>query len=83
LVDAVVDDDELEAEVERFGALVASGAPHAVAAAKRALAAPIEYQLEDEFEREALTQARLASSRDHAEALAAFADGRDPRFRGL
>jgi 2-(1,2-epoxy-1,2-dihydrophenyl)acetyl-CoA isomerase len=82
LVDGVVDDDELEAEVERLAALIAAGAPDAVAAAKRALGAPVDVEFEEELEREAATQGRLARSRDHAEALVAFKEGRDPQFRG-
>jgi 2-(1,2-epoxy-1,2-dihydrophenyl)acetyl-CoA isomerase len=82
LVDRVVPADRLAEEVERLAASIAGGSPQALAAAKRTLDAPTAEALERELELEATLQGELASSRDHAEALAAFAERRTPRFTG-
>lgn len=82
LVDRVVDDASLEREVETLAQQVAAGAPAALAAAKRALGRSTAGAFERELELEAPVQGALARTRDHAEALAAFAERRTPRFTG-
>jgi 2-(1,2-epoxy-1,2-dihydrophenyl)acetyl-CoA isomerase len=83
LVHQVVDDDELERVTQTTTARVADSAPLALAATKRLLRLSRTASSEDEFfSSEADTQALLRATADHAEAVAAFAEHRRPRFLG-
>ena len=56
--------------------------PVTAAAVKSLIAATIETPLEDELRAEAAAQGRVLQSEDHLEAVAAFLEGRSPRFVG-
>lgn len=80
VLDEVAAADELEALVDRWTASFADGAPGAVASTKAAISAFARGDA-DEAAIDASHRASMASA-DHAEALAARAERRTPRFTG-
>jgi enoyl-CoA hydratase/carnithine racemase len=78
----VVDDDHL---LERTGELarrLADGPALAIAATKLLLSKELDMGLSGALELEAMTQALLMKSADHAEFYAAFSEGRRPGWTG-
>jgi 2-(1,2-epoxy-1,2-dihydrophenyl)acetyl-CoA isomerase len=83
LVDRVVPDADLESVTSDLARRFAAGPTRSYAATKRALNASMLCRLSEQLELETELQARLASSADHAEGVAAFAGRRAPAFRGF
>jgi enoyl-CoA hydratase len=79
-LDTLVAAQELDAEVERFAALLAANAPLAVRGMKRSLDEIARGQFDTERLR--AREAECAASADLREGLAAFAARRAPRFDG-
>ena len=82
LVQRVVPFDELQAEARRIADLIASKAPLAVGAAKRAVAAAGSLSLDDGLALEAQLFGRAVMTDDFREGSSAFLGKRKPDFRG-
>ncbi|HVW47491.1 MAG TPA: enoyl-CoA hydratase-related protein [Solirubrobacterales bacterium] len=82
LVDEVVADERHEAATAALAARLAGGPPLAYAAIKEELNRLTYPGLEELLDREAAKQAELIGSRDCAEGVRAFAERREPVFRG-
>lgn len=82
LVSRVVPAEDLLAEAHALAERVAVNPPHAVRMAKRLLRTARTSDLREVLELSAAMQAVAHHSDDHAEALAALAERRDPDFRG-
>jgi enoyl-CoA hydratase/carnithine racemase len=82
LVDRLVPAAEVEATAHHLAATIAANAPLAVRAVKRAIAAGVGRG--DDEARRVVSPLRqsLDATLDYAEGLAAFAERREPRFRG-
>jgi len=79
-LDALVDADALDAEVERFAASLLAGAPLALQGMKQSLNEVARGDVD--LERLRAREARCATSADLREGLAAFAARRSPHFAG-
>lgn len=82
LATAVVDDEALPAEALDLARRLASGPTFAFAATKKLLTAEQDMSLSAAIELEAMTQALLMTTEDHAEFHRAFTAKRDPQWRG-
>jgi 2-(1,2-epoxy-1,2-dihydrophenyl)acetyl-CoA isomerase len=82
LVSLVVPDDELGNEARELAARLAAMPTVALGEAKRLLQASLAPALEEALQREAEAQARMGQTEDHLEGVTAFAEKREPRFRG-
>ncbi len=82
IVNRLVGDDDLRAEAERLCAELAARPPLAMRAAKEAVARGLELPLDDAIGHEIDLMLFLFSTEDHQEAAAAFAEKREPVFRG-
>jgi enoyl-CoA hydratase len=82
LVQRVVPFDELQGEARRIAGLIASKAPLAVAAAKRAVMDAGSLALDDGLALEALLFGRAVMTDDFREGSSAFLEKRKPDFRG-
>jgi len=82
LVERVVPHEGLLAEARRIATLIASRAPLAVAAAKRAVDDGIALSTEAGLELEALHFGTLVATHDFAEGTKAFLEKRRPNFTG-
>jgi enoyl-CoA hydratase/carnithine racemase len=82
LATEVVEDAELPDRARALARRLADGPAFAHAATKALLAREQDMPLSGAIELEAMTQALLMSSEDHAEFFRAFTEGRDPRWRG-
>ena len=78
----VVDDDELPAATNELARTLAEGPARAYAATKLLLTRELDLNLADAIELEAVTQAELMESADHAEFYKAFNEGRKPNWTG-
>jgi enoyl-CoA hydratase/carnithine racemase len=78
----VVDDDALREETDRLARRLADGPALAYAATKSLLSRELDMDLSGSIELEAMTQALLMTSEDHAEFYRAFSEGRDPKWTG-
>lgn len=79
---AVVDDDDLQSATEELVTRLASGPSLAYASTKSLLSRELDMDLPGAIELEAMTQALLMTSHDHAEFYKAFKEGRDPGWTG-
>jgi enoyl-CoA hydratase len=82
LVSHVFADEEYAAALEKIVRRLASGAPLALAATKKAVNAATLGGLGDAFQRERAGQSVLLRSEDVKEGMAAFTAKRRPEFRG-
>jgi len=82
LVQRVVPDAELRAEVGRWARRLASGPPLAHRWTKRALHRSLGATMDEEFEFEIFAQVHCILSEDHREGVRAFREKRTPEFRG-
>lgn len=82
LATAVVDDEALNDEAAALARRIASGPTFAYAVTKKLLAAEQDMSLSSAIELEAMTQALLMTTEDHAEFHRAFTDKRDPDWKG-
>jgi 2-(1,2-epoxy-1,2-dihydrophenyl)acetyl-CoA isomerase len=83
LVDKLVPDDQLEAEALALAQRLASGPTVAYGEIKRLFLRAGAAQLSAQLEDEALTLARVASSADAQEGIAAMVERRKPVFKGV
>jgi 2-(1,2-epoxy-1,2-dihydrophenyl)acetyl-CoA isomerase len=82
LVNRVLPVEELDAFVDDWAATLAAGPPMAMSMTKTLLHASWQATMEQVVEDEARCQAVNFASRDTAEAMAAFAEKREPTFTG-
>ncbi len=82
LVAAVVPGDQLEAASRELARRLASGPTRAIALTKRLINASEDASASETLAVEAALQELAGRSEDHAEGVAAFAEKRDPNFRG-
>ena len=77
-----VDDDQLDGEVDRLAARLATMPTMAIAAAKHAIRASLTQTLDASLDLERDLQARLSASHDYLEGVQAFLQKRPARFEG-
>ena len=82
LATEVVADDAFVARVHAYAALLATGAPIAHSLTKRLLARSLDTELDAALRDELVSIKQCFTTRDVAEAIAAFRDKRRPVFRG-
>jgi enoyl-CoA hydratase/carnithine racemase len=82
LANQLVDDTELSAAAADLARRLADGPALAYATTKALLTRELDMALPGAIELEAMAQALLIKSQDHAEFYAAFAEGRAPQWRG-
>jgi 2-(1,2-epoxy-1,2-dihydrophenyl)acetyl-CoA isomerase len=82
LVNTVVPAERFEAEVEGYAARLAALPTAAIAATKELLGNAPRVELDEALRREAEAQGRMGQTEDHLEGVMAFAEKREPRFRG-
>lgn len=82
LATRVVDDEALPSETAALARRLADGPTFAYAATKKLLTAEQDMGLAASIEMEAMTQALLMTTDDHAEFHRAFTEKRDPDWRG-
>jgi enoyl-CoA hydratase len=82
LVDRVVPPSELMAETRRVAEAIASKAPLAITACKRAIDRGIHLSIDDALELEATEFAALVGTADFKEGASAFFEKRKPAFTG-
>ncbi len=82
LANRLVDDDALAATTAELARRLADGPTLAYGATKALLSRELDMSLSAAVETEALTQALLMTSADHAEFHAAFTEGRKPDWQG-
>jgi enoyl-CoA hydratase/carnithine racemase len=82
LANEVVEDEALAARANELARRFADGPAFAYANTKLLISRELDMDLGGAIELEAITQALLMGSEDHAEFYAAFKEGRDPRWSG-
>jgi enoyl-CoA hydratase/carnithine racemase len=82
LVSQLVDDDQLDDAVAALADRIASGPSLALAQTKSLLSRELDMSLSAAMELDAMTQALLMTTDDHAEFHAAFNAGRPPEWKG-
>ena len=82
LVNRVVPADELDGFVDDWASRLAAGPTLALSMTKTMLNNSFSLSMEQALEEEARSQAVNFATADTAEAMAAFAEKRDPRFEG-
>ena len=82
LVNRIVPSGELDSFVAEWAARLAAGPPIALAMTKRLLNNSLNVTLEEALDDEGLSQTVNFGTADTAEAMQAFAERRDPVFRG-
>ena len=82
LVSKLVADDELDAAVASLAERIASGPTLALAQTKSLLTRELDMPIGSAMELDAMTQALLMTTRDHAEFHAAFNERRPPDWQG-
>jgi enoyl-CoA hydratase/carnithine racemase len=78
----VVEDDTLASETQGLAQRLAEGPALAYASTKMLLSRELDMDLAGSLELEAMTQALLMTSDDHAEFYKAFSEGREPKWTG-
>jgi 2-(1,2-epoxy-1,2-dihydrophenyl)acetyl-CoA isomerase len=82
LVHRVIPADAFEPEVRAYASRLAAMPTAAIAATKQLLREALGLGLEEALDREAEAQSRMGQTDDHLEGVMAFAEKREPRFRG-
>lgn len=82
LVNRVVADDRLDETVASIAGRLAAAAPGALTTIKRTINSRLYAGLDELLELEAVLQQQRVESADFLEAVAAFMEGRPPRFSG-
>ena len=82
LVSQLVPDEELDDAVQALARRIADGPTLALAQTKSLLTRELDMSLSASVELDAMTQALLMTTDDHAEFHAAFNAGRKPMWRG-
>ncbi|HET6876398.1 MAG TPA: enoyl-CoA hydratase family protein [Jatrophihabitans sp.] len=82
LVSKLVADDEIDAAVSELAATLAAGPTLALAQTKSLLTRELDMSISGAMELDAMTQALLMTTRDHAEFHAAFNERRPPNWQG-
>ena len=82
LIWEVVDDAGLAARADELATRLASGPTRAYAAIRKTMRAGLSRSFDGHMGEEARLQGDLGRTRDFAEGVAAFLDGRDPEFEG-
>ena len=82
LVNRVVADDKLDAFVDDWARRLAAGPPIALAQTKRMLNNAMNVTLEEALDDEGAAQSVNFATKDTLEAMAAFAEKREPKFTG-
>jgi enoyl-CoA hydratase/carnithine racemase len=82
LVSRLVADDEIGASVAELASTLAAGPTLALAQTKSLLTRELDMPMSASMELDAMTQALLMTSRDHAEFHTAFNERRPPRWEG-
>ncbi|MFD4251335.1 enoyl-CoA hydratase family protein [Amycolatopsis thermoflava] len=82
LVSRLVADADLDATVTELARRLADGPALALAQTKSLLTAELDMSISASMELDAMTQALLMTTRDHAEFHAAFTERRQPRWEG-
>ncbi len=82
LATRVVDDRELPNASTELARGLADGPPHAYASTKMLVSRELDMGLAASLELDAVTQALLMTTADHAEFYAAFREGRQPKWSG-
>jgi 2-(1,2-epoxy-1,2-dihydrophenyl)acetyl-CoA isomerase len=82
LVNRVVPADVFEKEVAEYAARLAAMPTAALGATKELFRGTFSTDLGEALHREAEIQARMGQTEDHLEGVTAFAEKREPRFRG-
>lgn len=82
LATQVVEDAELPAAAEKLARRLADGPAFAYGTTKVLLTRELDMDLGSAIELEAMTQALLMKSADHAEFYAAWSEGRSPQWKG-
>ena len=82
LATRVVDDRELATASTELARRLADGPRQAYASTKMLVSRELDIGLTASLELDALTQALLMATADHAEFYAAFRDGRQPKWSG-
>jgi len=82
LVSQLVDDDQLDGAVEALADRLASGPTLGLSQTKSLLTRELDMSLSASVELDAMTQALLMTTDDHAEFHAAFNAGRPPEWTG-
>jgi enoyl-CoA hydratase/carnithine racemase len=82
LVSRLTSDADLAGTVAKLAATLASGPTLAYAQTKSLLTRELDMSLAAAMELDAMTQALLMTTKDHAEFHAAFSERRDPRWQG-
>jgi 2-(1,2-epoxy-1,2-dihydrophenyl)acetyl-CoA isomerase len=82
IVNAVVPDDALQADVVERAARIAAGPTRAYGTAKRLIHASFDSAFESQLMREGRGIAAMASTEDFAEGVTAFVQKRRPTFKG-
>jgi enoyl-CoA hydratase/carnithine racemase len=82
LVNRVVPAGELDAFVTDWADRLAAGPPIALALSKRLLTNSLSMTMDEALEAEGMAQSVNVGTEDAREALQAFLDKREPRFRG-
>ena len=82
LATRVIADDDLASQASALAERLATGPALAYSATKILLGRELDMDLGSAIELEAMTQALLMNTKDHAEFYAAFTGKRDPKWRG-
>jgi 2-(1,2-epoxy-1,2-dihydrophenyl)acetyl-CoA isomerase len=83
LVNRVVPAASLDQEVAAFASRLAAMPTAAIAATKALIRDALTLDLDEALRREAAAQARMGQTDDHLEGVMAFAEKREPKFRGF